>query len=98
VLAVIAKFRFLVTAAMAEIGCKVSLEIYFNGPWQFENLETYNGRIGDWPLSSSPNAIIEAILIRIISAVCVCKKQSIDSPSIKELGEINPVLELSLIS
>lgn len=46
-LAVIAKFRFLVTAAMAEIGCKVSVEIYFNGPWQFENSETYNGRISD---------------------------------------------------
>lgn len=57
--AVMPKARFLVTAAIAEIGYIVASDSHDALPRRPVRTGTYDGRIGHWPLSRSPDAIVE---------------------------------------
>lgn len=93
-LAVIPNASLLVTAAIALRGF-----VPLDGFEQFLHiLATHNGRIGHWPLSGSANAIVDATLIRVIASIGVGKKQGVKTSSLKNLGQVNPIFEIPLVS
>lgn len=66
--AVIPKARFLVTAAMAEMGLKG-----FQHALHLVAMSrtTYNGGICHWPLSRSADAVVQAPLVGIVPSICI---------------------------
>jgi hypothetical protein len=86
---VIAKDKFLVTAAIAEIG--------FDGECQKivahkASTETYNRWVRHWPLRGTSNAVIKALLVGIITTICICQEESIDLPTLESLCQIDPIV------
>lgn len=87
---VMPKAKFLVTAAMAVMGCGKSEKCRRDGR---KRNGIYNGRIRNRPLRSPSNALIQLALIRIIAAVGIRQEQSIDAASFEQLSQLYPVLE-----
>lgn len=87
--AVMPKARFLVTAAIAEMGCSSQL-------LKSEVIDrTHDGRVSHRPLCGSADTVVETVLICIVSAVRVCQEKSIDIPALQQFGQVNPIIKLS---
>lgn len=62
------------------------------------SIKTHDRRICHGPLRRSSDAVIQASLIRIISTISVSEEESVDVPSLQDLGEIDPVLQIPFVS
>lgn len=89
--AVIAKARFFVTAAIAEIGFTWSAAISM---WQTSYLETDNCGVGHGPLCCPSDAVIQASFVCVVAAVGVSEEQCVDTAQVEQFGEIYPVVQL----
>jgi hypothetical protein len=92
---VIAKDKFFVTAAMALMGYSKERAMVS----KVREVEGYNFKkathdcwISHGPLRRSPNAIVQAPLIGIVSAVRIGQEESIDVTSLEKLRKVNPIL------
>lgn len=59
---------------------------------------THNGGISDRPLSCPSDAVVETSFICVIASVGVREKERVDVSSLKKLGKIYPVVEITLRS
>jgi hypothetical protein len=57
---------------------------------------TYNSRIRDGPLRSSPNAFVQLPFVGVISAVRVGQEEGVDAASLEELCQFDPVFQRAL--
>jgi hypothetical protein len=85
--AVIPKERFFVTAAIAEIGC-TSCQPYF----RHLSDPTHNRGIGHRPLGCSTDAVVQAVVVSVVSAIRVCKEESVDATTLQQLRQVDPVI------
>lgn len=76
--AVMAKERFLVTAAMALIGYQLC---ECHTPAKVEGF-SYDSGIGDWPLRRPPDAVVKTTLVGIIAPISVRQEKRIDTPAL----------------
>lgn len=61
-------------------------------------MSTHDSGISHRPLGCAANALIQALLVCIIAAICVGQKQSIDVALLKQLCQIDPVIQFALCS
>lgn len=61
-------------------------------------MSTYDSWISHRPLCCAANAFIQALLVCIIAAICVGQKKCIDVALLKQLCQINPVIQFALCS
>jgi hypothetical protein len=57
---------------------------------------TYNRRVCHRPLCSTSDTIVKAVLVSVIPTVRVSKEQGVDVPTFEDLGQFDPVFEVSL--
>lgn len=84
--------RFLVTAAIAEIGFPNKSDIDESACVVY----THDSGICDWPLRSSSNTLVQLTLVGIMASSGIRQEQCVNSSALQQLRKLYPVLEGSL--
>lgn len=87
--------RFLVTAAMVDIGYTELVSprtLIMPGSMSWK---TYNSRISHGPLRSSPDTFIQLSFVRIISPIRISQEKRIDPTAFEQFGQLNPVFQVA---
>lgn len=83
------KARFLVTAAIAEIGYRWGL---VGCRWAGGCSKTHDRWVCHGPLRSPADAVVQRAFVCVVAAVRIGQEQRVDASPLQQFGELDPVL------